>query len=365
MIAMIDIVSSADNSWADYPDSHLPHNSRKQHFAITHRETGFHVVCNHTVTDELRELVIRCSAGDVPLTVLGGGTNVVLRKRLRGLVVVLALKGVKAHSGNSDQILLTAAAGEVWHHLVRYSLGRGWYGLENLALIPGTVGAAPIQNIGAYGVELAERFVSLRAMDRRDGSVCEFNRAGCRFGYRDSLFRAHGDSGEVDRYIILDVTLALSLGAQPVLDYPDIQRELTHLGYTRPTPTHVAEAVIRVRRRKLPDPAKCGNVGSFFKNPLVDAKFARDLQCREPHLNIRPAGERIVKLSAAQLIDLCGYKGERRGPVGVWQRQPLVFVNRGMATGEDFLALGEEVRHAVLDRFEVSLQMEPRVFGES
>ncbi len=322
-----------------------------------------------TSEDELRELVVRASATSVPLTVLGGGTNVVLRKRLRGLVIVLALKGLSARPGKSEEIHLTAAAGEVWHHLVRYSLGRGWYGLENLALIPGTVGAAPIQNIGAYGVELDERFVSLRAMDRRDASVCEFDRAGCRFSYRDSFFKLDENSkktsSEVDRYIILDVTLSLSLQAQPVLSYPDIQRELARLGYSRATPTQVAEAVVRVRRRKLPDPASCGNVGSFFKNPLVDEVFARELRCREPDLHVRPAAKRIVKLSAAQLIDRCGFKGARRGPVGVWQRQPLVFVNLGMATGEDFLKLAEEVQQAVFDRFEVSLQIEPRVLGES
>ncbi|MCZ6852794.1 MAG: UDP-N-acetylmuramate dehydrogenase [Gammaproteobacteria bacterium] len=322
-----------------------------------------------TGEDELREIVVRSTSMSTPLTVLGGGTNVVLRRRLRGLVIILALKGIRSLPDGSEDIRLIAAAGENWHHLVRHSLGRGWYGLENLALIPGTVGAAPIQNIGAYGVELAERFVSLRAMDRRDGSIREFDRASCLFAYRDSLFKpkehSKDNSIEVDRYIILDVTLLLSRQARPVLGYPDIQQELADLGVTEPTPAQVAEAVIRVRRRKLPNPASCGNVGSFFKNPLVDEAFAEDLLSREPDLHVHSDAKRRAKLSAAQLIDLCGFKGVQRGPVGVWRRQPLVFVNLGLATGEDFLSLAEEVQQKVFDRFEVSLQLEPRVLGES
>lgn len=321
-----------------------------------------------TSEDQLREIVVRTTSTNVPLTVLGGGTNVVLRKHLRGLVVVLGLKGIRSLPEGVEVVRLTAAAGENWHHLVRYSLGRGWYGLENLALIPGTVGAAPIQNIGAYGVELAERFVSLRAMDRRDGSIREFDRASCQFAYRDSLFKpkehSPENSADVDRYIILDVTLLLSRQPRPILGYPEVKRELMNLGVTQPTPTQVAEAVIRIRRRKLPDPANCGNVGSFFKNPLVDEMFARNLLSRESELRTYPAERRMVKLSAAQLIDLCGFKGEQRGRVGVWRRQPLVFVNLGLATGEDFLSLAEEVQQKVFARYEVTLQIEPRVLGE-
>ena len=342
---------------------------------------------------ELAELITRTYETDRPLTVLGGGTNVVLHKRVRGLVIILALKGVHIQSGYFGEVEVTAAAGELWHPLVQHTLERGLYGLENLALIPGTVGAAPIQNIGAYGVELSERFISLRAMDRRDATVRRFDSSDCRFGYRDSRFKFAGESSEnsseEDRYIILDVTLSLSKQAKPVLSYPDIRDELAQLGFSRPTPLQVAQAVIRVRQRKLPDPKICGNVGSVFKNPLVDEKFARDLKTREPELNVRDHIERrdqlerrdqieghgdverhgvdnnLVKLSAAQLIDLCGFKGEQRGPVGVWQRQPLVFVNLGSATGADFLALAEEVQRAVFQRFQVSLQMEPKVLGEA
>lgn len=295
-----------------------------------------------------------------PLTVLGGGSNVVLRRRVGGVVCLMRNRGIRLEPDAGGTVRVTAAAGERWQDLVRYCLGQGLAGLENLVLIPGAVGAAPIQNIGAYGVELADRFVSLRALNVITGDVCVLDRDACRFGYRDSRFKRSGD----EHLVILDVTLRLSSRHCPMVDYPDLRLELQRLGWLRPSPAQVAEAVARIRRRKLPDPRRVGNVGSFFKNPELTAARAAELRRRVPSLMQWPGSAGVVKLSAAQLIDLCGWKGRSMGPVGVWHRQPLVLINRGGATAADVLALSEAIRRDVADRFGISLELEPRVIGQ-
>ncbi|MEQ8994827.1 MAG: UDP-N-acetylmuramate dehydrogenase, partial [Pseudomonadales bacterium] len=259
----------------------------------------------------------------VPPIVLGGGSNVVLRRHLAGTVCLIRLRGVRVDPGGGGVSEVTAAAGENWHELVRFCLGRGLAGIENLALIPGSVGAAPIQNIGAYGVELADRFVRLRAMHLGSGETRTFTREDCQFGYRHSLFKTPAGAG----WVVVDVTLRLRARAAPVLEYPDLREAVDRLGWSMPTPVQVAEAVIRVRRRKLPDPARIGNAGSFFKNPELPEAAARALQQRHPGLSLRPGSGGRLKLSAAQLIDACGWKGHRRGAVAVWHRQPLVLVH--------------------------------------
>ena len=284
--------------------------------------------------------------------VVGQRSNLVLPKRLERPVLVAAWRGLRL-VWEGDDALLTAAAGESWHALVRYSLGQGLGGLENLALVPGSVGAAPIQNIGAYGVELAERLTEVRVLDRRDGRVRSLAPSACGFGYRTSLFKA-----QPELYVVLGLTLRLGPCNPLVLEYPDIRRELSRLGQSEPSRRQVAEAVIRIRRRKLPDPRLWGNVGSFFKNPLVSKDAAVRLAQSHPGLATHSALGG-VKLSAAQLIDRCGWKGRRLGKVGVWPRQPLVLVNHGGGAGEDFLALGERIRQSVKERFGLWLELEP------
>ena len=288
--------------------------------------------------------------------VLGQGSNVVLPERLDQPVVLAAWRGVAVRV-RGGEALLTAAAGESWHGLVRYSIGQGWAGLENLALIPGSVGAAPIQNIGAYGVELSERVVEVRVFDRAEDQVRALTAEACEFGYRDSLFKA-----DPARHAVLSLTLRLARRSELRLDYPDVELELQRQGLEKPTPRQVAEAVIRIRRRKLPDPRHWGNAGSFFKNPIVDPGDAERLARAEPGLVAHPAAGG-VKLAAAQLIDRCGWKGRRLGEVGVWHRQPLVLINCGSASGPDFLALGEQVRQSVRERFGVELELEPSAIG--
>jgi len=292
------------------------------------------------------------------LVVLGGGSNVVLPARLPGTVLLMRTRGIAIEPQGAMDGLLTAAAGERWHDVVRHALGQGYGGLENLVLIPGSAGAAPVQNIGAYGLELAERFHSLRALDLDSGAIHTFDRDECRFGYRDSLFKQPDGS----RLVILTLTLRVSRRPDLRIDFPDVVRELAALGLARPEPVDVAEAVVRVRRRKLPDPRRLGNAGSFFKNPIVTADVARRLQAREAGLVMHPAGSGRLKLAAAQLIDRCGWKGVRRGPVGVWRRQALVLVNYGGATASDLLGLADAIRRDVHARFDVTLELEPRVF---
>ena len=284
--------------------------------------------------------------------VVGQCSNLVLPRWLSGPVLVAAWRGLRAAPCGAD-VLVTAAAGECWHSLVRYSLGKELGGLENLALIPGSVGAAPIQNIGAYGVELAELLTNVRVYDRFSGRVRALPASACGFGYRTSLFKR-----DPARYVVLGLSLRLSPRSPLRLDYPDVRLELERLGWRRPTHRQMAEAVIGIRRRKLPNPKRWGNAGSFFKNPVVSARMAERLAARQPQL-VRRQVAGGVKLAAAQLIDLCGWKGRRLGRVAVWRRQPLVLVNLGGATGEDFMALGERIRSAVAQRFGVRLELEP------
>ncbi len=290
--------------------------------------------------------------------VLGEGSNVVLGTHIPGVVCLIRNRGITTEMRNGA-VEVTAAAGERWHALVRYCLGRGLHGLENLALIPGLVGAAPLQNIGAYGVELAQRLVSLRAVRVSDGAVCTFSAEECGFGYRDSWFK----SGGAGQFAVVEITLRLSTQSAPVLDYPDVRNELHALGVSQPTPVDVARAVIRIRRRKLPDPRRIGNVGSFFKNPVISGVQRNALPEAARALEAHRSNAGNWKLSAAQLIDRAGCKGERCGGAAVWPRQPLVLVNLGGATGQDFITLATRIRARVRARFGIQLELEPRVYG--
>ncbi|MGE3296096.1 MAG: UDP-N-acetylmuramate dehydrogenase [Porticoccaceae bacterium] len=294
----------------------------------------------------------------LPVTVLGGGSNVVLAGDLPGLTVQMGIRGRTLVSERGDAIHLEVGAGEDWHQTVEYCLARGWYGLENLALIPGTVGAAPIQNIGAYGVELDSRFVALEAIAIATGATRRFSRADCGFGYRDSLFKGAGR----EAWLITSVTLALSRRAAPVLTYPALCEALDSVPVAEVTPERIAAAVVALRRARLPDPARVPNVGSFFKNPVVDVGQARALAARFPDLVTFPAAGGGVKLAAAWLIERAGWKGIARAGVGVHDQQALVLVNRGGGAAA-LLALARDIRADVLDRFGVELEPEPRVLG--
>ncbi len=292
---------------------------------------------------------------ELPRLVLGGGSNVLFTQDYPGVVLQVALRGRQVVQDDGEQVLLKVAAGEPWHDLVMWTLAQGWGGLENLALIPGTVGAAPIQNIGAYGVELKDRLVSLTVLEFATGEYHTLHAADCAFGYRDSVFK----HAWRERGVIVDVTLRLARQPHLHLDYGDIRSELQAMGVDTPTAPAVGQAVVNIRRRKLPDPAVLGNAGSFFKNPVVEATLRNRLLSAHPGLVSYATADGRYKLAAGWLIDQCGWRGARRGAAGVYERQALVLVNHGGARGTEIRALAQAVQDSVQATFGVLLEPEP------
>lgn len=296
------------------------------------------------------------------LLVLGGGSNMVLPAVIDSLVARVALTGVRLLEDRPDAWVIEAGAGENWHDFVTLCVQQGWHGLENLALIPGTVGAAPVQNIGAYGVELAQRFAGLTAWHVRERRAVEMSAPDCSFAYRDSVFK-HVPPGE---WVILSVRFALPKPWRPVLDYPDLRRYFDDHPLSRAnlTAQDIYHAVCRIRRAKLPDPARIGNAGSFFKNPIVSEAQRDALLAQFPGLVSYPQPDGGYKLAAGWLIDQCGWKGRQLGAAGVHDRQALVLVNKGAATAVDIMALAAAIQDDVAARYGVRLEPEPVVWKD-
>jgi UDP-N-acetylmuramate dehydrogenase len=292
----------------------------------------------------------------VPLWILGGGSNLVLTSDLDALVLRMASRGVRVLEDDGERVIIEAEAGEPWHPFVLRSLELGLSGLENLSLIPGTVGAAPIQNVGAYGVEVKDVFAGLTALDRETGARREFDLQACEFGYRDSVFKR-----QAGRYIILRVRFALQRAANLQLDYGPLRQWLRQHAIDAPTPVDVSRAVCAIRSEKLPDPSILGNAGSFFKNPLVPQSVADALRERFPDLVAFPQAEGQVKLAAGWLIERAGWKGYRDGDAGVHTLQALVLVNHGQATGQQIIQLARRIQADIAERFAVHLEIEPNV----
>ncbi len=311
-----------------------------------------------TVTDAAQLAGI---AGDArlprPLHLLGGGSNVLLKGPVAGTVLLNRIRGIAVVREDRGHVWLRAGAGEIWHGLVEHAIAQGLGGIENLALIPGTVGASPIQNIGAYGVEVKDTISEVEVWDWEAGKLRVFEHRECRFGYRDSIFK-HELKGKV---VVTAVTFKLS--RQPVLhvEYGAIREELARMN-AAPGVASIAQAVSNIRRSKLPDPAVIGNAGSFFKNPVVPEEQFQQLRAAYPAIPSYPAGEDAVKVPAGWLIEACGWKGYRRGDAGVHARQALVLVNYGAATGAEIWALSEEVMASVQARFGIALEREVQVW---
>jgi len=293
-----------------------------------------------------------------PVLVLGEGSNVLLTRDWPGVVLSLAARGIRVLQDRGDSALVRVEAGENWNDFVHWALGRGFAGLENLVLIPGTVGAAPIQNIGAYGVEVREFIETVEVFDRHASARVRLGNAECAFAYRDSLFKR-----EPDRYLVTAVEFVLPRRRELHLDYPGVREELARMAIDVQAPSHaaVADAIMRLRTRKLPNPMLIGNAGSFFKNPVVPAARADDLLREHPQLPNWPASGDKRKLSAAWLIESCNFKGLREGDAGVSSQHALVLVNHGKATGTQIWALALRVVDTVQQRFSIALQPEPRV----
>tara|TARA_R110000751_G_scaffold67447_1_gene137710 strand:- start:5220 stop:6251 length:1032 start_codon:yes stop_codon:yes gene_type:complete len=294
-----------------------------------------------------------------PVTLLGGGSNLVLAGPVSGLVLLMRSRGRRVLSRSASELIIEAAAGENWHDFVCWSLDLGLNGLENLSLIPGTVGAAPVQNIGAYGVEVKDVFHSLDALDRETGEVRCFSLTDCEFAYRDSHFkRAPG------RYVILRVRFRLSPRPHINVEYTPLAAAWRATGLDAPDARVVSELVCSIRRSKLPDPAALPNAGSFFKNPLVSQATAEALLQRFPDMPNFPQADGRRKLAAGWLIEQAGWKGFRRGDVGVHTAQALVLVNYGVARGADIMTLAADIAEDVQQRFGVRLEQEPPLLGK-
>jgi UDP-N-acetylmuramate dehydrogenase len=294
----------------------------------------------------------------LPHLFLGGGSNVLLTKAQEALVVKISIPGITVINEDAEFVWLKGGAGVVWDEMVQYAVNQGWSGLENLSLIPGTVGAAPMQNIGAYGAEIKDTFESLEALNLQTLELEVFDAKACAFGYRESFFKRAGKG----QYLISSVTFKLSKKPSVKTSYGAIQDVLASKGITQPSIREVADAVIEIRQSKLPDPKEIGNSGSFFKNPTVSASEASRLMAEFPGIPNYPVeGSSDVKFPAGWFIEKAGWKGFRRGDAGVHAKQALVLVNYGEATGGEILALSEEIKQSIKEKFGVALETEVNI----
>lgn len=290
------------------------------------------------------------------LLVIGGGSNVLFTQDYKGLVVKISIKGIESKTFD-DKVLVTAGAGEVWNDFVNYCVGHHFAGVENLSLIPGTVGASPIQNIGAYGVELKDVFESCSAFEIKTGKIKTFTYEDCHFGYRESIFK-----GELKgQYIITSVTFRLSAEAKINTSYGAIETELLNRGIENPNIADVSAAVSHIRVSKLPDPSTIGNAGSFFKNPVIEKYEFADIVAKHPDVVHYPTADDKIKLAAGWLIEQCGWKGKVVGQTGTWKNQALVLVNHGHATGTEVYNFSEQIIDSVKSTFGVTLEKEVNI----
>jgi UDP-N-acetylmuramate dehydrogenase len=309
--------------------------------------------------EELQQVFEHFPAETTPHLTLGGGSNLLFTGDYAGLVIKVSFKGIEINEENEHEVVVKAAAGEDWDQFVNHCVELGWGGLENLSLIPGQVGSSPIQNIGAYGVELKDCFESLDAFDKNTGTIKTFYAADCRFGYRDSLFKREARG----KYVIVSVSFRLRKNNHMLkLDYGTIQSELRQQGISHPSIADVRRVVCNIRRSKLPDPAVTGNAGSFFKNPVINQEHFERLKAKYPGLVAFP-DKGGIKLAAGWLIEQAGWKAYREGDAGVHPLQALVLVNHGNASGKDIASLAEKIKKSVAESFGVKLETEVNIIS--
>jgi UDP-N-acetylmuramate dehydrogenase len=318
-------------------------------------EARAHYFATVSSLDELKSLIRNFDPGKDKHLITGGGSNLLFTKDFAGWILRNEIRGIEITKNTPEEVYVKAGGGEDWSGFVDFTVEKGWSGLENLSLIPGTVGAAPVQNIGAYGVEQKEAFVELEACNLMTGQISYFNRLECDFGYRNSIFKG----AEKGKWFVLNVTYRLRKKPQFRLDYAPLHRFFEGKSPEQITVRAVSEAVKSIRRSKLPDTKKLGNAGSFFKNPVVLPDKFQQLQQQFPDMPFYPQADRTIKIPAGWLIEQAGWKGKRLGNAGVHSQQALVLVNYGRATGKEILALAEAVQNDVLRKF--SIRLEPEV----
>ncbi|MFT4094247.1 MAG: UDP-N-acetylmuramate dehydrogenase [Niabella sp.] len=307
--------------------------------------------------ESLQECLQLAKDKSIPATILGGGSNILFTKNVKGLVIQNSLTGIEKLQEDEDYVYLKAGGGEVWHRFVLYCLEHNYAGVENLVLIPGLVGASPMQNIGAYGVEIKEVFYELTAVHRHDLTVHTFSNGDCAFGYRESIFK----NRYKDQLVITDVTYRLHKKPQFKIEYGAVKQELEKQGVQALSIRAVADAVMAIRSSKLPNPKKIGNAGSFFKNPSVSKEQFEQLKAAFPTMIAYENPDGTVKLAAGWLIEQCGLKGYRQGDAGVHEKQALVLVNYGNATGPDILKVCALVQRTVSEKFNIELSPEVNI----
>jgi len=322
---------------------------------------GCSALAEHAVVvtnlQDLQEAVAFAHDKGLAMRVLGSGSNVLLTDDVSGLVIINHMHQ-RAECVDGRNVHIRFGSGENWHDAVTWTVHKGWSGMENLALIPGTVGAAPMQNIGAYGIEQASIFEELEAFHFDSGEIRKYSAADCDFGYRTSVFKRELR----DKVMITSVTYRLSLDPKLVTSYRDVQEELAAMPITEPTTLDIYNAVVSVRTRKLPDPRVIGNAGSFFMNPVITSEQASRLLEKHPTMPNYPQADGTVKVAAGWLIEQCGWKGARHGSCGVHDRQALVLVNHGGAVGSEVLELAENIQRSVADTFGITLVREVNVW---
>ncbi|MBP6335256.1 MAG: UDP-N-acetylmuramate dehydrogenase [Bacteroidia bacterium] len=333
-----------------------------QDFSLRHLNTlGIDVKSDfyapvHTV-EELKELLGQPEVKSLPKLVLGGGSNILFTKDFPGLIIRNEIKGINILREDDAHAFVKAGGGEVWHEFVCHVIDKGFGGLENLSLIPGSVGASPIQNIGAYGVELKDVFHELEAVNLTDGTIKTFSHSACRFAYRDSIFKQEAKG----KYLIASVSFRLTKNSKLNTSYGAIEQELKSMGVIHPGISEVSKAVINIRRSKLPDPAEIGNAGSFFKNPEVSVEVYEKLKSEYPEMIAYKTASNRMKLAAGWLIEQCGWKGKVEGRTGMHNKQALVLVNYGGATGEELISHARKVQQSIKEKFGVEMEMEVNI----
>ena len=294
---------------------------------------------------------------DHELLILGGGSNILFTKDFNGLVILNNIKGKEIVDQNEDSIILKIGAGENWHELVMYCVDNGWGGIENLSLIPGNTGTAPMQNIGAYGVEIKETFVELEALEISSGKIVKFSNSECEFGYRESVFK----NKMKNKYIILNITLELNKNPILNINYGDVKAILETKKIETPTIKDVSNAIISIRQRKLPDPKKIGNSGSFFKNPIIDINLLKLIEEKYPNVVSYKINENEFKIAAGWIIEKAGWKGKKFNNFGVHENQALVLVNYGLANGKEIFNLSEKIILDIKEKFGITLEREVNI----
>ena len=307
--------------------------------------------------NELIELTKTNVFKDLELLILGGGSNILFTKDFDGLVILNNIKGKEIIDQNQQSIFLKIGAGENWHELVMYCVDNGWGGIENLSLIPGNTGTAPMQNIGAYGVEIKETFIELEALEISSGKIVKFNNSDCEFGYRESVFK----NKMKNQYIILNITLELKKNPVLNINYGDVKAILESQNIKNPAIKEVSNAIISIRQSKLPDPKKIGNSGSFFKNPIVSLNQLELIKKKYPNVVNYEINENEFKIAAGWLIERAGWKGKKFNNYGVHEKQALVLVNYGLANGMEIFELSEKIILDIKDKFGITLEREVNI----